>query len=417
MRIVELQAENVKRLKAVSIKPDGNVVVIGGNNGEGKTSTLDAIMYALGGKAAIPDEPVRHGEKKAKVTLDLDEYTVTRTMTPGGGGTLTVKGKDGGKYEQTLLNSFLGSISLDPLAFTRMSAKDQAEALRKMLGLDFSMVDHKRQALYDERTLIGREVKSLKGQLDGLPEHDLPEDMSMSMSDLLKKLDEVQDHNSEVRAAKNNLSYWCDQIEDSRMTIERLKQELEEAEREMNSRQQKFLEAEKEADGLEEIDEGPIRQQMAKVEEVSSKIRDNETRAGVVKMLEEKESEYSKLTGDIASIDKEKADALATVKMPLDGLSIEDGELRFNGTIFSECSGAEKLRVSVAMACAASPDLKVFLVRDGSLMDDASMKMLAEIAAEHDAQVWVERVGEGDEGERYPCKPDIFWKIYERIEE
>uniref|UniRef100_A0A6M3XRA5 Uncharacterized protein n=1 Tax=viral metagenome TaxID=1070528 RepID=A0A6M3XRA5_9ZZZZ len=34
MKIVSLEAQNVKRLKAIRIDPEGNLVVIGGNNGQ-----------------------------------------------------------------------------------------------------------------------------------------------------------------------------------------------------------------------------------------------------------------------------------------------------------------------------------------------------------------------------------------------
>ena len=50
MNIVKLEAENILRLNAVEITPDGRLVVIGGNNGHGKTSVLDSIMLAMNGK-------------------------------------------------------------------------------------------------------------------------------------------------------------------------------------------------------------------------------------------------------------------------------------------------------------------------------------------------------------------------------
>ena len=38
MKIIELHAENVKRLKAVQIRPTGPLVEIAGRNGQGKSS-------------------------------------------------------------------------------------------------------------------------------------------------------------------------------------------------------------------------------------------------------------------------------------------------------------------------------------------------------------------------------------------
>ena len=52
LTILQLQASNVKRLRAVNIRPDGQVVVLGGKNGAGKSSVLDAITYALAGERA-----------------------------------------------------------------------------------------------------------------------------------------------------------------------------------------------------------------------------------------------------------------------------------------------------------------------------------------------------------------------------
>lgn len=47
MKIIKLTSENVKCLKAISIEPDGNLVIIGGKNGAGKTSALDSIAFAV----------------------------------------------------------------------------------------------------------------------------------------------------------------------------------------------------------------------------------------------------------------------------------------------------------------------------------------------------------------------------------
>ena len=108
-KIIKLQAENFKKLKAIEITPQGNTVVISGKNAAGKSSVLDAIWFALAGKDALkmnPD-PVKHGERVAKVTLDLghedsdnfvkNAYTVVRTWS-NGNSKLEITNTEGMKY-------------------------------------------------------------------------------------------------------------------------------------------------------------------------------------------------------------------------------------------------------------------------------------------------------------------------------
>ena len=68
MKIISLQSENIKKIKAVEIRPTDNTVIISGKNGQSKSSVLDSIYYALGGKDKIPSKPIRDGEKKAEMT-------------------------------------------------------------------------------------------------------------------------------------------------------------------------------------------------------------------------------------------------------------------------------------------------------------------------------------------------------------
>jgi ABC-type sugar transport system ATPase subunit len=81
MKIVKLNAENIKKLQAVEITPDGEIVTIAGKNGQGKTSVLDSIWWALAGTAHIQAQPIRKGQTKARIRLDLGEIIVERRFT------------------------------------------------------------------------------------------------------------------------------------------------------------------------------------------------------------------------------------------------------------------------------------------------------------------------------------------------
>ena len=160
MRIVSLDVENVKRLKAVHITPDGLVVQITGKNANGKSSVLDSIAMALGGATETCDVPLRHGAEKGKVIADLGDLVVTRTFTKAGGGTLTVANKDGARYQspQAILDRLVGKLTLDPLAFSRMPAKQQLETLKQLVGLDFSAMDRDRAEVYAARAAASKAI-------------------------------------------------------------------------------------------------------------------------------------------------------------------------------------------------------------------------------------------------------------------
>ena len=52
--ITTLEAENVKRIKAVALTPaPTGLTLVGGNNNQGKTSVLDALAWALGGEKSV----------------------------------------------------------------------------------------------------------------------------------------------------------------------------------------------------------------------------------------------------------------------------------------------------------------------------------------------------------------------------
>jgi hypothetical protein len=166
VKIIRLQAENFKRLKAVTITPEGQIVQISGKNGQGKSSVLDSIWAALGGAEAIPKLPIRKGAEEAVIKLDLGEYLVTRKFKAREDGdfntSLVIETPDGmrPKSPQTLLNELVGRFSLDPFQFVNMTPKGQFDALKVLVpGLDLADIKAKNEADYERRTAVNRKAK------------------------------------------------------------------------------------------------------------------------------------------------------------------------------------------------------------------------------------------------------------------
>jgi DNA repair exonuclease SbcCD ATPase subunit len=406
MHIVKLESENIKRLRAVSITPQGNMVTIGGQNAQGKSSVLDSIAYALGGKRAVCDRPIREGQDRARVVCELDDLVVTRTFTKSGGGTLTVSNRDGTRHTspQRILDQLTGKLTFDPLEFCRMEPKAQLETLKALVGLDFTDMDRERQDLYDARTQVNREIKRVRAALQDMPvHHGLPEE-EVTVSDLMAELKSRQETNRANQAKRDELRSLDGRITKGREYVSDLKSQIEELQRKLNSAQGQLdhlqdcrdtLQAE--VDTLTDQDEQEILDRMENAQEINRKIQQERDRLRAHEEHGTLETRAQALTNEIQAIDQAKAQALQEARFPVDGLSFDDSGVLLNGLPFSQASQAEQLRVSVAMGFAQNPGLKVLLVRDGSLLDGNSLNLLDQMARDHDGQVWIERVGEGDQ--------------------
>lgn len=419
MNIIKLSSENVKRLQAVEITPQGNMVVIGGKNGAGKSSVLDSIQYALGGEPS-DRMPVRRGEDKATIVVDLGEIVVKRTFTAAGGGSLIVTNADGQKQlsPQSILDKLTGKLTFDPLAFSREKPKQQAEILRGLVGLDFTKSEAERQKAFDERTAVNREVKALESRIQAMPKHEGAPDKEVSTADILAEQERAAktnaafehkrrtatDMDGAAKRAGAKVELIGGDIAGIKKAILELQQRLTTAEaalKEANINLSNATEianrARGEAEGLIDIDLSPFKAKAAEAEANNRKVRENAQRASAVALYKTKIAEADKLTAKIEKLDSDRRKAVSEAKYPIPGLMFDTaGGVTLNGIPFEQCSAAEQLKVSVAIGLALNPKLRVLLIRDGSLLDDDSMKVLAEMADQAKAQIWLERVGESD---------------------
>lgn len=382
MKIIRLTAENVKRLKAVEINPNGTVQVITGRNAQGKTSVLDAIWLALGGGTASRGtaRPIRDGEDHASVTLDLGDLVVTRTWK-GDKTTLAVTSPDGARYSspQSVLDALVGRLSFDPLEFTRLSAREQVAALLDLVELDIDPValDAERRRLYDERTRVGQQGKAL-GEIPA-PTPDVPTE-ELSALDLIAEIRSAEDRNRSILAARSSVSSWMDRIAD-------LQREL--------SRAEEALRAAESTASAELVDTGALNESLSRIEETNRLVRANADLRAKAAEHDRLSGQYRQLTDQIEALDARKAEALARAKFPVDGLGFDEAGVTYRGVPFSQSSSAEQIRVSLAMAMSLNPKLRVIRILDGSLLDADNLALITEMAAAGDYQVWVERVADG----------------------
>lgn len=396
MRITELRAENVKRLKAVDITPGEHLQIIGGRNAQGKSSVLDAVALALTGKDAkkLNPRPLRDGERKGRVQLDLGEYVVTRTFTANGGGALTVTaGRSGARFPspQRVLDDLMGRLSFDPQEFIGLSGREQAEVLRGLVDLpiDLDEVDAQLGELAQSRLLAGRELKAL-GE-PGRVDDSLPGE-ERSATVIVNLIQAAREHNREFISTRDAWGVSQRQVADIQERIEQLRSQL--AAQQEDARQ---LAARVESLGAMQ-DTTELESQLANIEDTNARVRVNRQVRERNADIASRQRTYEGLDQRINDLRASKDKALAEAKFPIDGLGFDESGVTYKGVPFQQASSMEQLRVSLAIAMASNPKLRVIRIKDGSLLDDDALALVAQTAEQHDYQVLMERVGTGDPG-------------------
>lgn len=450
MKIVSLTSENIKRLVAVAIKPNGNLVEITGKNGQGKTSVLDSIWWAITGTSNVQAQPIRKGQERASIRLDLGEIVITRTFTRKDETdyttALSVRGADGSAFKspQSVLDGLAGALSFDPLAFSRMKPREQFEALRAFVpGIDFEKVDGLNRGDYERRTDANRQAKQFRAAAEiinvpsdtpgepideeGLTEElkaagVLNQDVERRKGLRVQAAKDVESHRARAQQIVDSIDgeiaaidMRCEsQIRGFEQQIGALQRQIETAKQLCNAdrgevrikRTSEAAAATADATDLqarldqaeqlpELVDVDAIAARIGKARITNAQVERMRQKAALIITARKYEDESEQLSQNIDARNQAKREAIAKAQMPVPGLDFGDGVVLLNGVPFDQASDAERLRTSVAIAMAANPKLRVIRIRDGSLLDEDAMKLLAEMADERGFQCWIERVGTG----------------------
>lgn len=411
MRIVEIIAENFKRLKAIEITPQGDVVIISGKNCAGKTSVLDIMWAALGGSKGIPKEPIKKGQDTAKTGVTLGEYAddeeetfiplykVTRTFTKKG-NYLTVENAEGSTFKspQALLDKFIGDLSFDPLEFS--TSKDQNKILLNLVGLKdiFDKIKEECDEIYTERTVVNRQVKQMEGQLDGYgfvdegTLYDGPKETQpvQELTDQLQEARKKIDDKFHCETKLGEVIRECDTVKSKIFYLER---EIEKVKKEYESLNAIRADKIHELSKMETPDISEIEVEINKRIENNEKARVWKEYQGISETYKKLQKESNGLTAKLNRQKDKKDKAIGDAKFPIKGLSYDDG-IYYNGIPFEQVSDSEKLRVSISIAMALNPKIRVIRITNGSLLDSENMKIIEELAKDKDYQIWIEKVDE-----------------------
>lgn len=392
VKINELLIENVKRVKAVQFEPSADgLTIIGGRNGQGKTSVLDAIAWALGGNNYKPSVPERDGALvPPNLHIELSNGLIVERK--GKNSTLKVTDPNGNKSGQQLLNEFVSTLALDLPKFINGSDKDKADSLLKILGIGdvLAQLDTKENQLYAQRTEVGRIADRKKKAADEMPMYPNVPKEPVSATELIKEQQEILARNGENEQKRQNAARYERMLAEAQIAFDEAKAALQKAE-------QDCLTARKSAEDLHDESTAELEKNLAEIEALNIKIRANSTKEAAEVEANNLQQEYDGLTEQIESVREERNKLLDSAELPLPGLSVKDGKLIYNNMPWDGMSGSDQLKVATAIVRKLNPQCGFVLMDKLEQMDLETLQEFGTWLKQEGLQVIATRVSTGDE--------------------
>jgi DNA repair exonuclease SbcCD ATPase subunit len=396
MKITSLELANVKRIKALRLEPTENgLTVIGGKNGQGKTSVLDAIAYAFGGAKYKPTNLKREGAVGDTIIhIETDNGLIIERK--GKNASLTVTDKEGTRHGQAILDALISDLAINLPKFHNASTQDKAKILLKTLGIEeeLSALEKEEKAKFDTRTIVGREADQKKKAAADMPWFEDAPKTKMSIKELLEKQQEVLTRNGERAKARQELANNKNRLEQLKAEANRLYHELEV----INGRitETDFAIANAKEVGADE-DTAELEAQIANFESINEKVKANEERTRREAEADVLQDQYDSLTAEIEEIRQKKLALLANAKFPISGLAIQNGELTYDGKSWDCMSGSQQLIVDCAIASKLNPECRVVLLDKLEQLDLETLTEFGKWLETQDLQCIATRVSTGDE--------------------
>lgn len=392
IKINKLEIENVKRVKAVSLEPTQNgLTVIGGRNGQGKTSILDSIAWALGGNKYKPSQPHREGSVLPP-NLQISLSNGLEIKRDGKNSDLKVIDPSGQKAGQKLLDSFVEEFALNLPKFMESSNADKARTLLQIIGVGDKLAEFekKEQELYNERLVIGRvadQKKKFAAEMTYFQE--APKEL-ISVSELIQEQQAILAKNAEnerLRGQRDNLKQQQAHLDSE---IARLIEEKAKVDQQLEI-------AEKDALDLHDESTEQLEYSISNTEEINRKVRANLDKEKAEQDAQFEKEKYDNLSAQIDRIRLDKNQLLEDADLPLPGLSVAEGELLYKGQRWDNMSGAEQLKVSTAIVRKLNPECGFILIDKLEQMDLDTLKEFGQWLEQEQLQAIATRVSTGDE--------------------
>lgn len=418
--VLELEIRNLKGIEHLHLKV-GNVVVIEGENGAGKSSVLDALRTVFEGG----QDPglIRRGAKKAEVRMLLsDGVTIRKSITPKASD-LTISDPNGGvvRSPKAYVEQLASGFAFDPLSLMVAKPKDRAAFLLDAMPISFTAAEVREaagykvhsesvdleglmaihQAIYEERTQQNRLERDAAGTVSELRKT-LSEDQADGATDWTKVEADAQTKLQELQKA-----FEAEEARQHRECEDKVERERQEAEAEIARVRERLQQritsireaSEKERSATRTEYEGvktPLIQASEARMKAEQAVKDATIREHIERTQQKAEQcarRSQELTEALASLQALRDSRLE--QLPLPGVVAREGEIYVDDVPFAHLNTAKQIELVYSLAQLKTGELPLMIVDGAERLDAETYQGFLEAAKSSGMQVIVARVGDG----------------------
>ena len=381
VKVVSLDVKNFKRIEQVKASlPDVGLFIIGGKNGAGKSSNLDALAWAVGGEKFRPTDPNR-GMETAEIKVELSNGLLVERK--GKNGSLKITG---GKNVQATLDDFVSSFALRLPEFMASKPAEKTKMILDQfpgLGAKLAGLKQQEESLYQERLIIGRQKELKDKHAKDLPFHENVPEEPLSGTEMATKLQAALSVNAENEAKRRAVGELTRRAEAAVKVAEAKKARVSELERMLSVARgeqetadravqdlgRQVSDAEAATASLVDANVQTVKDQLEAIDAINGQVRQNMEKEHAKDEAEQLGKEYDAKTVAIEALRDQRIALLDGIPWPLPGMSILDGELIYNGMRWDCMATSERYRVAVAVCASMKKSCGFVLVDQLESMD------------------------------------------------
>ena len=398
--------------------------IVGGNNGDGKTSFIRALIAPFVGKSALPELPLRQGAKTYKIKIKLTDYNIELT---GDNTTqkLKVSRADGIAIDGTPLQFLKELINNNPFfvdldMFFNLQPKDVVPFLKKIFNVNTDELDKEIKGIEQLRYDDKKEKYRLDGVIDGIQLSEKPvnyidfKSTSDELSDLETTLQELEKRNDNYVFKSGTNEYLYADIEDWKTDIKDLEAKIEKLNNSITQAREKIqLNVNELASFNLESNQTAIKEVKTLIDLKKNEIkgadnnnelyRKQESRQYAVKQSQDITTKLEQYEEYLRDVKNQRAAKIKEQGLNIEGLNFTDNGLHYKGLPIEQLSSAELdiLFIRIASRLFKGDGGRFLMVKNGSNFDMKRLASLNTVCTEENIQLVVEHPNVSNEASTF----------------